>query len=120
MPKTAQVKCSPLIRGQEATPLFHDVCMSSGDSSEPSLCAKANVPLSWLAGQPALAYAAGRGDVTCIEVLLELGADAALANGTGGPQAIHRAAASGMCKALPLCSILSWLCPWLLATYASN
>lgn len=84
--------------------------MSSGDPSEPGSCAKADVPLSWCAGQPALAYAAGIGDVTCMKVLLELGANAALPNGTAGPQAIHRAAASGMCKASPLCSSLSWLC----------
>ena len=58
--------------------------------------------------------------MTCMKVLLELGANAALLNGTAGPQAIHRAAASGMCKASPLCSSLSWLCLWLHATHASS
>ena len=47
------------------------------------------------AGETALAFAAGAGDLTCMRALLELGANAATANSKGGPQAIHRAAHSG-------------------------
>ena len=47
------------------------------------------------AGETALAFAAGAGDLMCMKTLLELGADAATANSKAGPQAIHRAAHSG-------------------------
>ena len=52
--------------------------------------------LSSIAGETALGFAAGTGNLACVKTLLELGADAAHPNSKGGPQAVHRAAASGV------------------------
>lgn len=80
--------------------LFNSECMLT--SPVPFLVCILTSLLSLCTGETALALAAGTGNVPCMKFLLDHGALAAHTNSKGGPQAIHRAAASGM-RAVRLC-----------------
>ena len=63
-----------------------------------------------LAGETPLALAAGAGDLSCMHVLLEAGANPTLSD-HGAPQPMHRAASSGDMGSAQPCNMSVW---WLL------